>query len=57
MLALAAVLKIYFEMFLSSEPEDQLIQNFIGSIEETCRSKAAKIGLIGYPRWLPWQPS
>ena len=29
----------------------------LGSISVTCRSKVAKIVLIGNPRWLPWPPS
>ena len=48
----AAMMKIYFELFYP-EPKGQLTQNFIGSIMVTCRSKVAKIVLIGSPRWLP----
>ena len=52
MVALAVILKI-FEFF----PLNQLIWNFIGSMEVTFRSKVAKIVLVGYPRWPPWPPS
>ena len=31
--------------------------NLVGSIEMTCRSKMAKIVLVGNPRWLPQSPS
>ena len=41
MVTLAAMLKIYFELFYH-EPKGQLTQNFIGSIEVTYRSKVLK---------------
>ena len=41
----------------SPEPKGQLTPNLLGSIGVTCRSKMAKIVLIGNPRWPPWQPS
>ena len=41
----------------SPEPKGQLTPNLLGSMGVTCRSKIAKIMLIGNPRWLPWPPS
>ena len=34
----------------------ELRRNLVGSIFVTCRSKIAKIVLIGKPRWQPWPP-
>ena len=48
MVALAAMLKMYFELFYP-EPKG----HFIGSIQVTCRSKVAKIILVGNPKWSP----
>ena len=45
------MVKIYFEPFYP-EPKGQLTRNFIGSIKVTCRSKVAKIILIGNPKWM-----
>ena len=42
MVALTAMLKIYYDFFFYSDPKGQLTRNFIGSIEVTCRSKVAK---------------
>ena len=51
-------LKTWSEVFFTSpELKGQLTQNLVGSVRVTCRSKIAKIVLIGNPRWLPWQPS
>ena len=41
----------------SHEPKGQLTGNLVGSIRMTCRSKEAKIGLMGNPRWPSWLPS
>ena len=49
MAIMAAILKNLF--FASSpEPKGQLNQNLVGSIGVTCRSKIAKIILIGNPK-------
>ena len=38
----------------SPEPKGLLTPNLVGRIRVTCRSKVAKIMLIGNPRWPPW---
>ena len=45
MVALAAKLKICFELFLLNQKA--IDSNFIGGIKVTCRSKIAKIVLTG----------
>ena len=41
----------------SSYTLSQLTLNLVGSVRVTCRSKIAKIVLMGNPKWLPWWPS
>ena len=50
MVALAAMLKIYFELFLLKK-KGQLVRNFFGSIEVTYRLKITTNFLNGNPRW------
>ena len=53
---MAAILKICY--FASSpEPKGQLTWNLVEGIRVICRSKIAKIVMIGNPRWPPWQLS
>ena len=49
MITMTAILKMYFGSSSSSEQKGQLTRNLIGSIWMTCRSKIAKIILIGNP--------
>ena len=46
MAAMAAILKIYFSL---PELKGQLTPNLVGNIRVTCRSKIAKILLMGNP--------